>query len=209
MNRKSWCGSGAAIVFVTWTIVGLAGCKKCDPSSCDGCCLNDKCFAGSEPSSCGSRGGACQQCSADEKCDMKLRACLKPCVPQCEGKKCGDPDGCDGACQAGSCQPGWECQNGKCICKPNCENRGCGDDGCGGSCKDSRSCSDERARKSADCLANCRANCAREVIRYKGEVDKATSSFFPGVLKVRQDEYRKAEKWGVNCEVDCASSCRQ
>lgn len=54
------------------------------------------------------------------------------CVPQCDGKQCGD-DGCGGSC--GACGDGRVCDaSQRCACEPQCDGRACGDDGCGGSC---------------------------------------------------------------------------
>lgn len=55
------------------------------------------------------------------------------CVPDCEGKMCGD-DGCGGSC--GVCVPGVPCNpDGICAdCVPNCAGKECGDDDCGGLC---------------------------------------------------------------------------
>ena len=81
------------------------------------------------------------------------------CVPQCEGKACGD-DGCGGEC--GSCPENTYCEEGACACEyvfcenedmapwlccsegqvcgahgcctPDCETKECGEDGCGGKC---------------------------------------------------------------------------
>lgn len=58
------------------------------------------------------------------------------CVPACDGRFCGNNDGCGGVC--GVCPTGQECNtSGRCIkapCTPDCNGRKCGDDGCGGSC---------------------------------------------------------------------------
>ncbi len=42
------------------------------------------------------------------------------CLPNCEGKACGDSDGCGGACTTGSCPDGQFCQGGHCVssCTP-------------------------------------------------------------------------------------------
>ncbi|MSP60807.1 MAG: hypothetical protein EXR72_10790 [Myxococcales bacterium] len=57
------------------------------------------------------------------------------CLPQCDGKFCGD-DGCGGTC--GDCGVGQICSaKARCIsdpCKPVCQGRQCGSDGCGGIC---------------------------------------------------------------------------
>ena len=100
----------------------------------------------------------CDECPADVGCNQGT--C---CVPECEGKDCGD-DGCGGECGvcAGECQDGIccvpdcflkECGDdgcggvcglcigledicfaGQCICVPDCQNKECGSDGCGGNC---------------------------------------------------------------------------
>ena len=59
-----------------------------------------------------------------------------PCIPECEGKNCGD-DGCGGVC--GECPETHICAEGVCECIVVCDGKFCGDDGCGGSCGD---CSD-------------------------------------------------------------------
>ena len=55
------------------------------------------------------------------------------CVPDCEGKECGN-DGCGGNC--GTCPAVAPIcgDNGKCAveCIPDCTDKECGDDGCGG-----------------------------------------------------------------------------
>lgn len=61
---------------------------------------------------------------------------VRDCVPQCDGKYCGD-DGCGGSC--GACPSGQLCSpsTSRCAaaqCTPDCRGRQCGDDGCGGSC---------------------------------------------------------------------------
>jgi hypothetical protein len=37
------------------------------------------------------------------------------CTPTCAGKACGDPDGCGGSCQTGTCPGGQACQLGQCV----------------------------------------------------------------------------------------------
>ncbi|MEC9071401.1 MAG: carboxypeptidase-like regulatory domain-containing protein [Myxococcota bacterium] len=56
------------------------------------------------------------------------------CLPNCEGKVCGD-DGCGDIC--GTCPDVAPlCDAGLCfaVCEPDCEGKVCGSDGCGGSC---------------------------------------------------------------------------
>ena len=71
----------------------------------------------------------------DEKFDSLVlidNIVFAPCLPQCEGKQCGD-DGCQGEC--GQCDEGYDCSDeGVCQCIPKCSEKECGDDGCGGNC---------------------------------------------------------------------------
>ncbi len=69
------------------------------------------------------------------------------CMPQCEGKDCGD-DGCQGSC--GEC-PGPQdvCTEGMCLCLPHCGDKECGDDGCSGECGP---CSDSLECTVDDCV---------------------------------------------------------
>ncbi|MFO0630836.1 MAG: lysyl oxidase family protein [Polyangiales bacterium] len=67
--------------------------------------------------------------------DLSVRF-VRDCVPQCDGKYCGD-DGCGGSC--GACGAGQVCSpsSNRCVsdpCTPDCRGRQCGNDGCGGSC---------------------------------------------------------------------------
>ncbi len=60
---------------------------------------------------------------------------VAPCVPNCDGRECGD-DGCQGVCgQCVAAAP--KCSSvGKCVidCTPKCDQKECGNDGCGGQC---------------------------------------------------------------------------
>src|SRR5262249_54540396 len=57
------------------------------------------------------------------------------CNPECEGKGCGEPDGCGGVCSSGSCPGNKMCLGGSCVCLGNCSGKSCGeDDGCGQPC---------------------------------------------------------------------------
>ena len=74
------------------------------------------------------------------------------CVPQCNGKECGD-DGCGGTC--GTCADGSGClDTGQCICIPTCEDKACGDDGCGNSCGDCGS-GEICTNNQCECFPNC------------------------------------------------------
>ncbi|MBM4372523.1 MAG: hypothetical protein FJ098_12760 [Deltaproteobacteria bacterium] len=119
-------------------------------------CLEGTCVCGPlcPPGSCGADGcgGACPACGLDQVCIQGTCACAyaacgdhccpkglvchgdQCCVPQCEGKECGD-DGCGGSC--GTCPAvAPVCDQGTCAleCHPACDGKECGPDGCGGSC---------------------------------------------------------------------------
>ncbi len=80
---------------------------------------------------CVACGTAC--CKADETCNAATNTCEAACVPQCDGRQCGD-DGCGKTC--GTCTDPPLCSpQGQCVsCLPACEGKECGDDGCGGEC---------------------------------------------------------------------------
>ena len=63
--------------------------------------------------------------------NIGFRCCGYECLPNCDGKQCGD-DGCGGVC--GECSGQDACIEAHCVCQPACEGKACGDDGCGGSC---------------------------------------------------------------------------
>ncbi|TNF28091.1 MAG: hypothetical protein EP329_18445, partial [Deltaproteobacteria bacterium] len=91
---------------------------------------------------------------------MRLRADIAsaPCVPECDGKSCGQ-DGCGGTC--GTCTGGLECYQSQCVsCVPNCLSKQCGDDGCGGSCGE---CTGGDVCDAGWCEAPCVADCAGRV----------------------------------------------
>ncbi len=93
------------------------------------------------PSCAGSSGASAEDAlsSAD---DLSADAPGTPetvdvCVPQCDGKECGD-DGCGGTCGScysfgGSLAPELCLEDGTC-CQQLCDGRNCGGDGCGGVC---------------------------------------------------------------------------
>ncbi|MFH1531727.1 MAG: hypothetical protein ABIK09_13460 [Pseudomonadota bacterium] len=73
----------------------------------------------------------CGDCDPGYECTGENK-CVVLCVPECDGKTCGD-DGCGGTC--GGCGCGHECVGGACAFTA-CDYRECGDDGCGDSCGD-------------------------------------------------------------------------
>ena len=100
---------------------------------------------------CGDLCGQNQWCTPDFLCDCLVVECMgiccdpqesciddecAVCIPDCDGKSCGDPDGCGDICLA--C-PGENdvCANGTCLCVPDCTGKLCGEtDGCGVVCED-------------------------------------------------------------------------
>ena len=110
----------------------VEGCiNEPDSGMCDDGneCTEDACEVGvgcqSVPSedgaTCSGEGGV-WECLAGE--------CV--CVPQCDGKECGD-NGCGGEC--GTCDGLQDvCFGGSCMCAPACDDKECGDDGCDSLC---------------------------------------------------------------------------
>ena len=89
---------------------------------------------------------------------MRLHAdvAATPCVPQCDGKTCGD-DTCGGSC--GVCTGGLTCVSGTCAaCQPNCLSKQCGPNGCGGSCGECGG--NQTCGADFFCRDNCVPNCA-------------------------------------------------
>jgi len=60
------------------------------------------------------------------------------CTPACDGKGCGEDDGCGGKCSGpdAACDVGKVCAPDGVCCEPQCADKACGPDGCGGSCGD-------------------------------------------------------------------------
>jgi agmatine/peptidylarginine deiminase len=82
--------------------------------------------------------------------------CPKACVPDCNGKDCGD-NGCGGSC--GNCTDGKTCSNFKCEgCKPACSGKECGDNGCGGTCGE---CKNGGTCENGICVG-CQPNCTNK-----------------------------------------------
>lgn len=134
---------------------GDEDCSTC-PADCGNCCGDGTCDAeGGErcttcPADCG--------CAAGEVCEAGTGECAA-CVPQCEGRACGD-DGCGGVC--GACDDGVECVAGRCDvpCAPTCDGRDCGGDGCGGVCG---MCEDEQVCTAGGACNDPPASCGDAV----------------------------------------------
>lgn len=101
------------------------GICRCDQSSCpEGCCRDDACFPGAADSHCGTGGGPCVDCLAQNQACGADQSCFA-CQPQCAGKSCGAPNGCDGICSTGSCPSGQICTGGICVCNASSCSTGC------------------------------------------------------------------------------------
>ena len=125
--------------------------------ACDGTCLLDNQICDPGVGAC-----YCQFSTCGTACCAEQEACFGgqcvDCIPECDGKMCGDDSGCNypcdgdcpgpnevcfgGACQCtdvgcgdACCSPGEECVSGNC-CDIQCDGKVCGEsDGCGGACQ--------------------------------------------------------------------------
>jgi len=108
-------------------------CGTCaDGKTCDAtnmCVDAGDCTAACKDKACGTVEGCdCGTCAEGTQCNEVTYTC--DCIPQCDGKECGD-DGCGDVC--GDCGT-KNCVEGACICEPKCDGKDCGPDSCGGSC---------------------------------------------------------------------------
>lgn len=155
-------------------------CQACDSTTCpDGCCTDDgHCDTSHAHDTCGNHGARCVDCTLDGSiCSPYYKTCAD-CVPQCDGKACGESDGCGASCAA-DCPTGLTCVVGNdlvpdgCVqCNPTTCAWGCCDaegkcqsgtarDACGGGGEDCFDCGDQLCDWgfiSASCAA-CGANC--------------------------------------------------
>jgi len=69
--------------------------------------IDPNCTPQCEEAECGPDGcgGKCGKCPADMKCATEVGLCV-PCIPNCEGMKCGTDDGCGGTCATCTDEPG-------------------------------------------------------------------------------------------------------
>lgn len=89
--------------------------------------------------------GTCDKpCAARDRCEGGT---CKTCTPSCAGKRCGDPDGCDGLCQSGSCDAGQRCVQGACVCDAQ---------SCAGCCRAGTCMTGESANACGEGGAACR-----------------------------------------------------
>jgi hypothetical protein len=107
----------------------ISGVCLCTRQSCpNGCCTNGPgnpgiCQPGTTNQSCGSGGGACRQCTAQEQCEdgvCEPAVCIGSCT---QDSDCPDLRNCVCNRAEGTC------------CARNCTGKVCGSDGCGGTCE--------------------------------------------------------------------------
>jgi len=99
--------------------------------------------------------GGGSECTPDQELTRQQLRTWGACLPNCNGKSCGD-DGCGGSC--GTCGGEATCDAGQCIanCTADCAGKECGDDGCGGTCG---SCGAGESCSAGTCMGNCTADC--------------------------------------------------
>lgn len=133
---------------------GGEDCSTC-AEDCGGCCGDGQCGAGENCVSC----AADCACPDGQRCAEERRACVAECVPQCDGRNCGD-DGCGGDC--GQCDGAQACEAGVCVdvCQPDCAGKVCGPDGCGGQCGE---CAAGSQCDDGACQAICQPDCVGKV----------------------------------------------
>lgn len=88
-------------------------CSACARRCRDGCCIEGRCRPGSDWFACGTGGQPCAECGLWDTCQAGVCSC----TPACEGKRCGEADGCGGRCE-GPCADGEYCCSGHCATCP-------------------------------------------------------------------------------------------
>src|SRR3954466_16066762 len=103
-----------------------------DTLQCGACPSGEKCQSGKclKQAFCGNQtcdiGETCESCPGDCACAMGGK-CVDAmcCIPDCNGKQCGD-DGCGGVCgDPAGCGKGFICDMGACKQMASCGNRAC------------------------------------------------------------------------------------
>lgn len=112
-------------------------CASCDSTTCpNGCCTIDGyCETPGSDTSCGYGGADCVDCTLDGSLCGYGGSCVD-CTADCDGKQCGESNGCGGSCKGG-CPTGKMCvvgstvrPDGCYVCGPStCPNGCCRADG--------------------------------------------------------------------------------
>jgi len=218
---------------------------KCDDSCCaeglvcvgeEVCCAPDCTGKVCGDDGCGGSCGECPKnhvCGEDFQCKCASDACGEACcgdeevctpvgccVPQCEGKVCGD-DACGQTCgECGlneTCGDDFSCHceflecgpaccgadeiclmGGGC-CKPDCAGKECGSDGCGGSCGTCAALEQCDAQGACKCqFKECGGSCCKT-----GEVCAADKCCMPSCAGKECGDDGCGGSCGV-CEAGCA-----
>jgi hypothetical protein len=101
---------------------GFPGTSGAAGSSCvpDYRLCTDRC--GEIVDNCGTV-SQCGSCYSPQSCgggDVPNTCSEKPCVPSCEGQRCGQSNGCDGICGHGECPEGKYCSGSTCVPVDTC-----------------------------------------------------------------------------------------
>jgi hypothetical protein len=106
------CGPGYTCDSSDSNDTRLSTCTiACGPQSCQGCCIGGVCSTGTDPTSCGTRGNVCVQCTQGQSCLNGGCVTLSQCGPTlCAG--CCQNDVCFGGSNDSTCGTGGgACQN--------------------------------------------------------------------------------------------------
>ena len=109
------CDLGQTCNFPTGQCIAMS----CTPEICNdnNLCTIDGCDL--ETQSCEH---SLKFCPAGQTCNPSTGQCIGVCIPNCDGKTCGN-DGCGGSC--GNCDLGQTCTNG--VCVSTCSQSNCND----------------------------------------------------------------------------------
>jgi hypothetical protein len=120
---------------------------KCGPSNCYGCCDGNTCRAGTDQTSCGTMGGACENCVGKGP-----GACLRS--DPYAGGTCASSESCGTiSCPTGCCDRNYNCLSG-------CDNLACGSGGFCAVCSNGGVCAPSKGCTRGTCnVSNCSGCC--------------------------------------------------
>lgn len=152
-----------------------AGTCKCDPRSCNGCCMGDVCMPGTDAgTACGKDGVACRACAPPQANLCGLGECRCGNNPACgPGLRCNvdagtcvcdSQSGCSGCCQGNRCVDAGSttvtvCGQASGVCSAcntskadNCRNGAC-------ACGDAGVCGTGLICQNGACVCNAQSGC--------------------------------------------------
>lgn len=132
-------GSGACLPVYIYNEKSPGGhCASCDSTTCpNGCCTADgHCITTWDDAACGKGGAPCVDCTLKGSLCGYGGLCAE-CTAHCDGKSCGQSDGCGGACKM-DCAAGLTCVVGSQLMKDGCYP--CGPSTCNGCCTATGAC---------------------------------------------------------------------